>query len=67
MMGAIIGLLIIVIAVVSFLVYSRYGERHAHPQPHWDRTDEVFKDPTTGRTMRVWLDRNDGSRHYVPD
>jgi hypothetical protein len=67
MFGALLGLGIIAVAVVSFLVYSRYGERHVRPDPHWNRTDEVFKDPTTGRTMRVWLDGKDGSRHYLSE
>lgn len=30
----------------------------------FQRTDEVFVDPTSGRTMRVWLDRTLGERRY---
>ena len=67
MLGAVVGLLVIGVAVVTFLVYTRYGEKHVGPQRHWSKTDEVFKDPTTGRMMRVWLDGTDGSRHYLPD
>ena len=44
---------------------GRHGETD-EPAPHWRPTDEVFRDPTTGRVMRVWLDPLDGSRHYVP-
>jgi hypothetical protein len=42
----------------------RHGESDT-PKPHWHATEEVFRDPTTGRVMRVWVDPSDGSRHYV--
>jgi hypothetical protein len=43
----------------------RHGEGEP-VQPHWVATDEVFRDPTTGRVMRVWVDPTDGTRHYAP-
>jgi uncharacterized protein DUF1707 len=46
----------------------RRGKRHgeaATPAPHWVATDEVFRDPSTGRVMRVWVDPTDGTRHYA--
>ena len=43
----------------------RHGEG-APLQAHWVATDEVFRDPTSGRVMRVWVDPTDGSRHYAP-
>ena len=61
----VIGLAVVVAAVMS-LFLRRHGES-ATPAGDWTRTDEVFVDPTTGRRMRVWLDPNDGTRHYVPD
>jgi hypothetical protein len=33
----------------------------------WVKTDEVFEDPRSGRTVRVWIDPADGSSHYVPE
>jgi hypothetical protein len=42
----------------------RHGEGD-HVQPHWVATDEVFRDPTSGRVMRVWIDPTDGTRHYA--
>lgn len=30
----------------------------------FQRTDEVFVDPTSGRRMRVWLDGRSGERRY---
>jgi hypothetical protein len=37
------------------------------PAARWERTNEVIRDPFTNRTVRVWVDPADGSRHYVPD
>ena len=37
------------------------------PAPGWERTDERFRDPSSGAIMRVWVDPADHSRHYVPD
>jgi hypothetical protein len=42
----------------------RHGEGES-VQPHWVATDEVFRDPTSGRVMRVWVDPTDGTRHYA--
>ena len=42
---------------------SRHGET-VRIEPHWVATDEVFRDPSSGRVMRVWVDPVDGSRHY---
>ncbi len=35
-------------------------------QPDWSPTGERFRDPRTGRVMRVWVDTG-GGRHYVAD
>jgi hypothetical protein len=54
----------VVLLVVSLFV-RRHGESPtAHPD--WSPTEERFRDPSTGRLMRVWLDRQ-GTRHYVPE
>jgi hypothetical protein len=44
----------------------RYGERGV-PEPTWLATDERFRDPGSGRIMRVWVEPATGKRHYVPD
>jgi hypothetical protein len=33
----------------------------------FQRTDERFVDPTSGHTMRVWLDRTSGERRYLAE
>jgi hypothetical protein len=57
---------LVVIAIAVGAGVRRYGERD-RPELGWRRTDEVFRDPGTGRLMRVWLDPSDGTRHYVPE
>ena len=46
------------------------GRRHAQtptPGSGWLPTSERFRDPATGKIMRVWIDPADQSRHYVPE
>ncbi len=69
------GLLVLIYAVVGVavlvaIVASFFVRRHAEsvtPAEGWQRTDEVFVDPTTQRRMRVWVDPVDGARHYVAE
>jgi hypothetical protein len=63
----IVGLIVAALAVI--LVVSLFVKRHgeaATAAPDWSATDERFRDPSSGRLMRVYLDR-EGARHYVPD
>jgi hypothetical protein len=51
---------------------ARGGSRRRHaqsaaPGAAWVPTAERFRDPSSGKIMRVWLDPADGTRHYVPD
>lgn len=46
------------------------GGRHAQSdaaQAGWLPTRERFRDPPSGRLMRVWVDQANAGRHYVPD
>ena len=64
-----IALIVVGVLVVLFVVslgLRRHGESQV-PAGDWQRTDEVFRDPTTRRLMRVWVDPKDGSRHYVAE
>ena len=44
----------------------RHGEASA-PEAGWLPTTERFRDPSTRRVMRVWVDPTDASRHYVAE
>lgn len=60
---------VVVVVGVAFALFGwdRYrGQRRATTsgaQP----TGEVFTDPSTGETMRVWYDPATGKREYRPD
>ena len=43
------------------------GGETAPLEPRFQRTDEVFVDPTSNRRMRVYLDSNTGERRYVAE
>jgi hypothetical protein len=64
--GVVILLAIVIVALVGWMQLGRYGESDL-PAASWQRTDEVFRDPSSGRIMRVWHDPADGTRHYVPE
>ena len=66
MTAFVISVLVIAVLVLINVGIRRYGERD-RPRGGWQRTPEVFRDPSTGRMMRVWVDPGDGSRHYVPE
>lgn len=55
----------LVIAFIISLTVRRHGESSV-AAGDWTSTGEVFKDPTTERLMRVWLDPQ-GARHYVAE
>jgi hypothetical protein len=69
-MGAAIWVVVVVViaavAVVGWANLRRHGES-TRPAIGWQPTEESFRDPSSGRLMRVWLDPVDGSRHYVPE
>jgi hypothetical protein len=44
----------------------RHGESAA-PGAAWVPTPERFRDPKSGRIMRVWVDPVTDARHYVAD
>lgn len=67
MSGAVlvVVLAVLVLLAVASLLVRRHGESE-RPEPGWEATSEVFKDPGSDRTMRVWVD-GAGGRHDVPE
>ena len=43
------------------------GEPRGDLEPRFRRSDETFVDPTTGTTMRVFVDARTGERRYVAE
>lgn len=62
---ALIPLFVVIVFVAVSVFVKRYRESD-RPHPSWTATNERFKDPSTGRLMRVWTDP-EGERHYVPE
>jgi hypothetical protein len=74
----ILGLVLVVAVIVERRRYrSETADRSSLPigpgggeplgeslESRFERTDEVFVDPTSGHRMRVWLDRTAGERRY---
>jgi hypothetical protein len=63
---------IIIAIVVVGVVAALFGlDRYRGRKPAGDSaalpTDEVFIDPESGRTMRVWYDQQSGKREYRPE
>lgn len=77
----VVGLLLLVASIVERWRYrSETADRAGLPigpgggeptdsplEARFQRTEERFVDPTSGRTMRVWLDRTSGERRYVAE
>ena len=59
---------VLVVGVIAALFgWDRYRSGHKPAGAASQPTDEVFTDPATGKTMRVWYDRATGEREYRQD
>lgn len=59
--------IVIVGVALLFTVWHAYRRRHPKPwtpPPGFQKTDEVFVDPTTGNRQRVWYNAQTGERSY---
>ena len=74
----VVGVVLILVALYEQTRYRSIAEPSAaggpsSPAPatplpgRYQRTDEVFDDPTTGERMRVWFDPTTGERRYVAE
>ncbi|MDQ6919416.1 MAG: hypothetical protein M3Z98_08670 [Candidatus Dormibacteraeota bacterium] len=53
---------ILVFAVIGYFIWDR--RYRGHDDGAFKRTDEVFRDPTTGKLTRVYEDPTTGKRQY---
>jgi hypothetical protein len=63
----IIAIVVAGIAAALFGLDRYRGSRKDTGDSLAQPTDEVFIDPETGRTMRVWYDQRSGEREYRPE
>lgn len=60
---AVLVVVVLVVAVIGYLVWDRRRYRGGG-QGNFKSTDEVFRDPATGKLTRVWEDPSTGRREY---
>lgn len=60
------GALVILLSILGTVAYRRrrLGNRTQEPPFDYQKTDEIFIDPTTGIKQQVWYNRNTGERYY---
>lgn len=63
----IIAIVVVGIAIALFGLDRYRGNRKGTAGSGALPTDEVFVDPETGRTTRVWYDQESGKREYRPE
>jgi predicted negative regulator of RcsB-dependent stress response len=63
----IVGVVLVVGILVAVFGWDRYRSSGKAASASSQPTDEVFTDPTTGQSMRVWYDSATGEREYRPD
>ncbi|HWG77580.1 MAG TPA: hypothetical protein VN660_12430 [Steroidobacteraceae bacterium] len=57
----------VVVMAATLFERWRYGATASHAPASWQRTDERFEDPESGRTMTVYFDPVSGERRYVSE
>jgi hypothetical protein len=58
----IVSAFVIAFAIVGYFIWD--GRYRGATGGNFKRTDEVFKDPTTGKLTRVYEDPTTGQRQY---
>jgi len=70
-MSAAVWLIVIAVVVVGVVVavfgWDRYRSTTKAASESAQPTGEVFTDPASGKTMRVWYNPTIGEREYRPD
>jgi hypothetical protein len=70
-MNVVVWVIVAVVVVLGIVVavfgWDRYRSNGTDALESAQPTDEVFTDPASGQTMRVWYDASTGEREYRPD
>lgn len=63
----IVAVVVVLGVVVAVFGWDRYRHNGTGSDESSQPTDEVFTDPASGKTMRVWYNPATGEREYRPD
>lgn len=63
----VVAVVVVVGVLVAIFGWDRYRSGGKPAEGSSRPTDEVFTDPASGRSMRVWYDSETGEREYRPD
>lgn len=63
----VIGAIVVIGIVVAVFGWDRYRSNPKGVSEASQPTDEVFTDPASGKTMRVWHNSATGEREYRPE
>ncbi|MGZ6266894.1 MAG: hypothetical protein ACXWN4_08310 [Candidatus Limnocylindrales bacterium] len=55
---------LVALTAAGFVAGQRMRRRYSRPDPRFVPTQEVFRDPRTGQTLRVHVDEKTGERRY---
>jgi hypothetical protein len=62
-----LGLGLLLTLGIAFERVRYKSPTHRRPGPDWQRTEERFVDPETGKLVTVYFRAKDGERMYVED
>jgi hypothetical protein len=58
---------LIALGLILYKFRSKPIQEAQVPGEDWRRTEQVLRDPATGRTLRIWVDPADGTRYSVAE
>ncbi|HEY7237209.1 MAG TPA: hypothetical protein VH539_23840 [Gemmatimonadaceae bacterium] len=64
-MSLVLAIPVVVVLIVLYVIYDR--RYHGRSASSLQATNEVFRDPSTGKRMRVYEDPRTGAREYVSE
>lgn len=60
-------LLLITVGIISWKFYDKRIRNHKKIPEGYLKTEEVFIDPTTSKTLRVYYNKENGSRIHIEE
>ncbi|KGK88263.1 hypothetical protein DP73_13295 [Desulfosporosinus sp. HMP52] len=60
-------LLLIFVGIISWKFYDKRIRNYKRAPTGYVKTDEVFRDPITNKTLRVYYNKENGTRIHIED